>query len=315
MNEKYTVENYLNCLKNQLIKNNILEYQIILDDIEMRMQSLIQVWDDKEIRRGILLFAKEEAQFYLPNANIDIKSFVTTTVRNSLIESVSSDNYKLAGFKNQLDEKAIKSITSFAITFFKKFDFEKACNSSKISPLNNYYLNIIKKYPLAWNVIYKTANLKSAELYFDPIHIDKNQFISISPSHATKFSKDNQSVLEDGMTSTYNELLCQILEKAVNSKHKGFFIDSFKVLTRNFEKALKTIQYLLERNSVFVTFNYYLSNGYISVRKELLRPNHKTSELPYKLKNMTGISKRHKKFLEQKILDFKMSIMSQMNNK
>lgn len=108
MTSEYTIENYLNCLKNQLLKNNILEYQIILNDIEMRMNSLLQVWNDKEMRRWILLFAKEEANFYLPNANIDIKSFVVTTIRNSLIESVSSDNYKFAGFHHQLEEDKIK---------------------------------------------------------------------------------------------------------------------------------------------------------------------------------------------------------------
>ncbi len=29
----YTINNYLNNLKNQLIKNDVLEYQIILNDI------------------------------------------------------------------------------------------------------------------------------------------------------------------------------------------------------------------------------------------------------------------------------------------
>ena len=129
----------------------------------MRMKSLLQVWSDKEMRRRILLFAKEEAQFYQPEASIDIKSFVITTIRNSLIESVSSSGYKSAGFKNQLDEKQIKPITSYAIRFFKKFNFEEACNNLKMQNNDNYYLVLINKYPLAWNIICKTANLKSFE--------------------------------------------------------------------------------------------------------------------------------------------------------
>ena len=108
--------------------------------------------------------------------------------------------------------------------------------------------------------MYKTANLKSSELYFDTISVDKNHFISITPQHMSKFTSDKQTVLEDGMTATFNEHLCQMLEIAVSTDCKGFFTDSFKVLTRNFEKTLTVIQYLLERNSVFVTFNYYLSN-------------------------------------------------------
>lgn len=219
----YTINNYLNNLKNQLIKNDVLEYQIILNDIEMRMKSLLQVWNDKEMRRGILLFAKEEAQFYQPEASIDIKSFVITTIRNSLIESVSSSGYKSAGFKNQLDEKQIKPITSYAIRFFKKFNFEEACNNLKMPNNDNYYLVLINKYPLAWNIICKTANLKSFEFYFDPIHVEEKNFISLPSPNNCQLSKDNYFVLEDGMTPAYNELLYQLLKDVAHSKKTGFF--------------------------------------------------------------------------------------------
>lgn len=116
------------------------------------------------------------ANFCSPNANIDIKPFVVTIIRNSLIESVSSDNYKLAGFQHQLEEDEIKKITSSAINFFKKFNFEEACNNLRNKPINNYYLKVIKKYPLSWNVVYKTANLKSLELYFNQISIVKGNW-------------------------------------------------------------------------------------------------------------------------------------------
>ena len=72
-----------------------------------------------------------ERVFYLPDANIDIKSFVVTTIRNSLIESVSSSNYKSAGFEHQLREEEIKTITSFAIKYFKKFNFEEVSSILK----------------------------------------------------------------------------------------------------------------------------------------------------------------------------------------
>ena len=149
--------------------------------------------------------------------------------------------------------------------------------------------------------MYKTANLKSLELYFNPISVDKDQWISLPSPYTTKFLKDSHTVLEDGMSDTFNELLYNMLEATVNSEYKVFFTDSFKVLTRNFDKTLKIIQYLLERNNIFGTFNYYLSNGYISVRKDLLKSYHKPSELLYKFKKMNGISKRHKNFLKQKI--------------
>ena len=43
------------------------------------------------------------------------------------------------------------------------------------------------------------------------------------------------------------------------------------------------------------------------MRKDLLRPLHRTNDTEYKIKKMSGIFKRHKKFLELKISSSKVS--------
>ena len=61
------------------------------------------------------------------------------------------------------------------------------------------------------------------------------------------------------------------------------------------DEDISTIDFMPEPNITV------LSNGYISVRKDLLRPMHRISDEEYKIKKMSGISKHHKKFLELKI--------------
>lgn len=51
---------------------------------------------------------------------------------------------------------------------------------------DNYYLNIMKKYPLAWEVIKKTANLKASELYFQQIEVPNENFIQINSTLIAK---------------------------------------------------------------------------------------------------------------------------------
>ena len=297
MSAVLSLQEYLEILKKQLESFGILSHQKILDNIQRQMYSILELWNDKETRNGILLFSMELSKFYEPEANIYHKAFVVSAIRNSLLETAGSDFYKQAGFERQLKDEEIKQITSSAIRYFKKFPFEEVCLELQNQKCANFYLESIQKYPLAWEVVKSMANLKSIDFYFEPKFVAKDKMITIFPSNPV-FNDKERYVIEDGFTPSYNLVLCQSLEDAVAHPEIGFFTDSFKFLSRNFEKVLKTIQYLLERNSRFVTFNYYFSNGYISQRKNLLKPSHSTKELANKLKETKQISNKHKHALE-----------------
>lgn len=291
------IEKYLNKLKEQLEHYGVFKNQIIIDNIKLQMYSLIELWQEQETRNGILLFSLELAEFYQPSANILKKAFVVTTIRNSLLESAGSDFYQDYGFERRIEDKEIKEITSFAIRYFKDFDFLESSLELKDIDFTNCYLVITKKYPLAWDIVKRMANLKGCDSYFEPSVVNEENFTKIMMASPIIHNEANYLV-EDGMTLKYNKTLCEMLENAVSHPEIGFFTESFKFLSRNFEKVLKTMQYLLERNSRFVTFNYYFSNGYISKRKKLLKPAHRVEEIKLKLKETKDISKKHKKAIE-----------------
>jgi hypothetical protein len=56
------------------------------------------------------------------------------------------------------------------------------------------------------------------------------------------------------------------------------FAESFKAITRSFEKLLHIMEYVLVNDGPFVTCNYYITNGYTTKRSSLLRAAHTYTE-------------------------------------
>lgn len=287
--EKYLIE----ILKPQLEKYGLYNNENIIDSIRIRMYSLLKNWNDLEYRNTVFLFSNEEALFYEPVVKDEIRNFVVTTIRNSLIESAHSNFYKDCSYETQLIHDRIKEITIKALNYFKKFSFKDLVK--EIGNINDYYKDITSKYELAWSVLTKLANLKGKDLYFDKIIINKKMVELPKPKSIATIKTDR--VIEDGMTLEFNEKLIEIVDTTLKSKIP-FFTDSFKFLSRNFEKLLLTIEYILQNDGTYITFNYYISNNYISKRAELLKPAHSIEEIKNKFKHNCKLSKKHKKILD-----------------
>ncbi len=287
---------YLSKLKALLDGFGLKNNENIIENVQKQMVSLLRLWNNKEVRNGIMFFSKEEAKFYLPKCNIDISSFVVCTIRNSLIETAHSDFYKEYSFEVQLSSEQIKKITIQAIGYFKNISLEKICHELDNDDKDNYYLNIVNSYPLAWHIILEIANMKKHESHFSKKIYE--QKIVYLPLAKKQLPNEKNIVIEDGYATSFNTFLCESLENAVNSEQKVFFTDSFKYISRNFEKNIKILQYLLERDCSYVNFNYFISNGYLAIRNNLLKPAHDAKEIRYKFKNNNDLTSKHKKALK-----------------
>ena len=236
----------------------------------------------------------EEGNFYLPKANNYIRSFVVVTIRNSYIESAGSQFYKSYDFSRQILDSEMKDITGVAIKYFKEFDLSSLALKINLDPINDYYLNIIKKYPNSYEVLKVLANSNKNEVYFDKITVGSHSNIFLNGMN-TNVGR-NKTTIEDG----YTDKIGLDLVKAIQSfKEYGipFISNSFKFITRNYEKLLRVIQFLLENDMILVTSNYYISNGYVSRRSKLLRVAHTDKERDISMRNVTGLSKRHAKVI------------------
>ena len=68
----------------------------------------------------------------------------------------------------------------------------------------------------------------------------------------------------------------------------GLMVDSFKFLTRNLHGLCRVLEFILAAGGYFCTINYFITNGYVSRRRLLLRPAHTNDEVFSKVLEQTA---------------------------
>ncbi|GAA0387409.1 hypothetical protein [Paenibacillus motobuensis] len=271
---------------------------IVKNDIHTRLLSIISQWNDEEFRNTILFTGLEEACFYDSEASLDIKCLVVVAIRNSLLEDMKSTiraAKKLGLSKPIIDDNTIKIITHEAIQYFNKHDFK--CLSFQ-RPNNNEdsnpYVNLKDKYPVAWEAMKQLSQCINY-IQFPSLEIPSQKpSILINPANISGTKTEVQS----GIDPTIDSLLQQILNLVIEGKQPFFFCDCFKMISRNPDKLFKILNLVLSSNAPVVTINYYISNGYVARRTNLLRPAHNESDIVLKLRNLSGVRKTHANILK-----------------
>jgi hypothetical protein len=234
------------------------------------MHSLIYHWNDKEFRKGVLITGHEEAMFYRPLlvGDDDTRAFVVVTVRNSRYEDLASG-------KEILKTRHTKKVTGSAVKFFDKVDFESLCGGLSQTPENDFY-GVVEKYPAAWKAlralgtdINEYAPVKTREYKIK----GKQRVKKIGNAFETRSGIDGE------ISNEFFTRLCLLAE----GRSAAFYSDSFKTVSRNFEKLLKVMEFVLSRNKTFLTANYVITNGRLKKRRPLMRPAHEHGDLLNKL--------------------------------
>ncbi len=289
------IQEYLNNLLNYELKEIKYRYrEKIVSDIKDRMCSLLSKWEDEAFRKTILFVTDEEALFYEPDAPADVKRFVVATIRNSMLEIAASVNCGQFKMQEPLSDKTIKEITANAISYFRQCDFDTLKEETEGMEYTDVYEEPIQKYPLAWDILQKAALMEHAELKFEGS--EKTYSLDTEKEFLVK---EHRAAICDGFTLEFDDYLREELGKVISGMTDLFYVDCFKMLSRNFEKVLHVLQIILENDRAFVTCNYYISNGVIEKRKKLLRAAHNAGEdLFYNLRNRKGTPAQLRKALQ-----------------
>ena len=278
------IQEYLNdLLGNQLREMKYRYREQIVADIKNRMCSLLSKWDDEEYRRTILFVTDEEALFYEPYAAAEVKEFVVATIRDRMLEVAASVNCAQFKMEDPLSDKKIRQMTSDAIAYFRQYGFESLQEEARSMEFKDVYGEAIKKYPLAWEILKKTALLTAETLQF----AGTNETVSEYEDQKLDCKTYNKVVC-DGYSLDFDDYLKEELGNLISGYTEVLYVDSFKILSRNFEKVLHVLQIILENGRTFVTSNYYISNGYIEKRKEILRAAHSEKDVFENLRNRRG---------------------------
>ena len=178
--------------------------------------------------------------------------------------------------------KKIQELTSSAIKYFASCDFKTLIKEAQNTTHEDIYEIARQKYPLAWKILKEIAFLNEIEYDFKKAESSrKNE----QENEQTLRKIREKTVVCDGYTLDFDEYLQEVLGDVIAGKSDAFYVDSFKMLSRNFEKILHVIQIILEHDKAFVTCNYYISNGHLEKRKKILKAAH-TSEDAFKNSQM-----------------------------
>lgn len=292
------VDNYLNSvLKKQLERFHISKEAIIpiLDNIRIQLNSFLFHYHDIEFRNGLLILGSEEGNFYVPK-NSMIANMVVLTIRNSLLEGVSSKYYKEYGSSVDLKDNAIKVITSSAITYFASKNLDEY--SKQIVADNDYYKDVASHYPVAMKALIELAKCSDLEVehnYQSIAYQQPYELVELSSPKNRSFIDDT---VESGISPMFNQTLCHLLKGIKTKESQFFYTDCFKCVTRNFEKMLRILEFILTHDAYFITSNYFITKDYVSRRRMLVKAIHLDSEMFEKLKNLTDVSNKYKDILQ-----------------
>lgn len=170
------INNYLDDILYHQLRSVKMPYRFvkqIQDDIRIRMLSCIAYWEEIDVRKTILFPSREEALFYEPRiSGENIREFVVTTIRNSKLEIAASVDCLCFKIQDPISDAKIREITSKAIRYFEKYDLSVLAKEiQETKTVDNVYKMARDKYPLAWNMLYKLANLETERLNIEEKYV------------------------------------------------------------------------------------------------------------------------------------------------
>ncbi len=294
---KYLQEVLLPTLRQFRVPERYVEK--IADTAALQMVSLLRHWDDLAFRKTILLLGMEEGDFYEPAGKTDVKRFVVVTLRNSPLETIQSDHYASAGMTRSLSDQDVKAITGGAIRFFNSLDFSAMCRQAKVCAADDFYQEIAERHPAAWTALRVLGTTSAKTVDFPKVRFDDpfsaGAYCAAIDDHRSEDEPLSLSrkVVYDGYSPEWDPQLQALLTHLTAAPGGTLVVDSMKSVTRNFEKLMDVLEFLLTRNGVFASANFYIENGHVERRMKPLRAGHTSREMDANIRRTAGLGYRH----------------------
>ena len=296
--DMYEIDFYANeILRNQLggfgVRGKALNR--IVGNIIKQLRSAIRNWNGQEFRGALLTIGSEEGTFYSPDGG-DVNNLVVVAVRNSYLEKAGSVDCITVGLTRELSSSQMREITVAAIEYFMKVDL--GLMADKMDEVQDVYRSVADKYPVAWRSLMELGRCTSddREHSYEPELFDA-PFVIDGMGGVVEGNGMGRTNVENGISGEFDAWLLGALTSIADGKLEVLYTDSFKFLTRNFEKLLKVLEVILTHGGWFATGNYLMRNGYVSRRRELMKAAHTDNEMRDKLVSVQMVSDKHVEML------------------
>ena len=299
------IDNYtFNILKKQLQKlklNNQGLYSCI-DNVNMQLSSIVKHWNEPEYLNAIFITVTEDGSFYEPEADNFIKNMVALGVRNSLIEIAASKDCKQFGLAQPISDDDIIKITVTAIEYFKTVDLNELQKEIELD--YDYYYEISRKYKCAFEALWKLANNlnEDNELEFK---VKTNEKIILEELNVNKEDVEIQKDIQNGISKEISGILNTLLKQIYNKETDVFYVDSFKRLSRNYDKNMRILEFIITNDAWFITNNFLIAKGYVSKRPTLMKAGRGNNFNKEALSSLEEVSKKYKNNLRDLGMELK----------
>lgn len=115
----------------------------------------------------------------------------------------------------------------------------------------------------------------------------------------TATSGEMKTGIYDGYSPEIEPPLMAFLKMLSADSNGALIVDSLKSVTRNITKLLSILEFLLTRDLIFASTNYYMENGHVERRMKPLRAGHSTNDMLRNVSNTSGLGYKHKAALSQ----------------
>ena len=269
--------------------------KVVLDDVDLRLRSVLSHWGEPTVQKTLLLLGAEEAPLYAPYTSpLSVRALVVVAIRNSLIEDLHGSVPSVPGLPRVITDLSMPWLTRKAVTYWSEANLDRL----KVAlPEHDITDQIRTESPAAWLALSVMANCRTYEASYQPV-----------AAHPIAWLLDCLTVAElsrslvgvSGIDERIDPALARVLSRIRGSERVFLPAPSHKGISRNPVKLLRVIEFILACRGTFLTPNLLISNGYVARRKNFLPPPVNTGRAYIAaLGNCSGLAAKHDEALQR----------------
>ncbi len=235
----------------------------------------------------------EETFDHEPDAPLWLKAATTVVVRNSRLEELHANGPVNTG--------GIRVITTYALAPLSHLIGARHRNPIAVAPQNNPFKDLDRKYPRAWACLssLRRAIRQRGRLDYRPPTAPLPTLPSPDETVEAAASPDDERIVVlSAIEPRFDQHALAILQGVAAGEQDVFATPSLSRISRNSDKLLRTLEFLLAHNVRVVTTNLMLADGEVWVRRgDLVKP---ISARPFDgFRIMRGLSGAHRKLVTE----------------
>ena len=216
--------------------------------------------------RNVLIspFAEEVAGYEPAGSSLDLKGAVSVVVRSSLLEEAHSHGPVEAG--------GIQGITTMAAAPLSHF--LAARRRFPVTVKDNLFAGLADAYPRAWSCLGSVALAYGAGGGRWPYRVRAAPVpeLPLVEVDAPEAEDRENAVVLSGIDTRFDQLFVQRMREAAEDGETVWLTASLSRISRNLDKLLRAMEYLLAHDVPILTANYLLRPHEVWVRRGELAP-------------------------------------------